>query len=37
MDISRIRKELGYEPRYLLEKAVEDYIATVRGMEYGDH
>jgi len=33
LDISRARKALGYEPRYPLEKAIEDYIATVRLME----
>ncbi|MBI4286724.1 MAG: NAD(P)-dependent oxidoreductase [Chloroflexi bacterium] len=29
-DISRARQELGYEPEYHLEKAVDDYIQTLR-------
>ncbi len=33
-DISRARKELGYEPQYSLEAAIKDYIDTVRDLKY---
>lgn len=32
-DLSRAKKELGYEPGYPLAKAIEDYAATLRRLE----
>ena len=33
-DFSRSREQLGYEPDYPIEKAVEDYAATLKRLEY---
>jgi UDP-glucose 4-epimerase len=30
LDITRIRKDVGYEPRYPIDKAIEDYVAWLR-------
>jgi nucleoside-diphosphate-sugar epimerase len=32
-DCSRSREELGYEPKYLLERALGDYAETLRKIE----
>jgi nucleoside-diphosphate-sugar epimerase len=32
-DFSRAREQLGYEPAFPLEKAIEDYAATLRRLE----
>jgi len=32
-DFSRAREQLGYEPDYTIEKAVEDYGATLKRLE----
>lgn len=33
MDISRAREDLGYEPRYLLDAAIPDFVETVKRLE----
>lgn len=36
MDISRAREDLGYEPKYLLDAAVPDFVETVNRLEGRD-